>query len=195
MAGITSSAIFRQFIADQLAGNVGGTTNVNFVSLNSATAAFYKVALYGIASNNQTVPPSKDSTSLATGDSTNYGASGSAWATGGGANTATAAAPEVYNTGWAQGGVALVTPTVTNTATGVVMFDAVDTASTASTTLTNVYGSLIYVASSAANTAAVTTTTLNNRGVCYNYFGGANGVSAGTLTVVWNNNGIFRITV
>ena len=195
MAGISSSAIFRQFIADQLAGNVGGTTNVNFVSLNSGTAAFYKVALYGIASNAQTATPSKDSTSLASGDSTNYGAATSAWATGAGANAASASQPEVYNTGWAQGGVALGTPTVTTPATAVIMFDAVDTASTATTTLTNVYGSLIYVASSAANTAAATTTTLNNRGVCYNYFGGANGVTAGTLTVVWNNSGIFRITV
>ena len=200
MAGITSSAIFRQFITDQLAGNVGGTTNVNFVSLALGGANGFRVALYGIASNAQTAPPSKDSTSLATGDSTNYGAVGSAWATGGGANAASASAPEVYNTGWGQGGVGLGSPTVTNAATGVVMFDAADTASLASTTLSNVYGSLIYVGSTAPGSGGVTaptlpTTTLINRGVCWNYFGGANGVSAGVLTVVWNNSGIFRITV
>ena len=199
--GISSSAIFRQFIADQLSGNVGGTGNASFVSLNNASG--FRVALYGAASNTQSVAPDKDAIAGSTGNVSNWGAASSAWTSGGStAGAATSAAPEVYNTGWGQGGLGLGSPAVTPVAagtgaagSGIIMFDGADTAST-TTTLSNVYGSLIYVASTASGTVpTATSTALLNRGVCYNYFGGANGVTAGVLTVVWNNNGIFRITV
>jgi hypothetical protein len=95
-----------------------------------------------------------------------------------------ATANEQSATGWAAGGVALVTPTVTNPTTATVMFDAVDTASAAGTTLANVYGCLVY-----DNTIA------QKYGICYNYFGGVNSVTNGVLTVVWNANGLFRLTL
>lgn len=155
----TASAIFRQFVADNLAG-----TSVFDLNAPSDT---YKVALY-----NNTGTPDKDA----------------------------AAASTAYNTGqwvlanevsqsvtWPAGGVALASMTITTPATGVIMFDAADTASGASATLSNVYGSLIYNDSK--------TTPVADQGVCYNYFGGANSVTSGVLTVVWNANGIFRITV
>ncbi len=86
--------------------------------------------------------------------------------------------------GWAAGGVALTTPTVTNPTTTTVMFDAADTASAAGTTLHNVYGCLVY-----------DQTLATKYGVCFNYFGGLNSVTAGVLTVVWNASGIFRLTL
>lgn len=93
-------------------------------------------------------------------------------------------ANEVSATGWAAGGVSLGTPTITNPTTATVMWDAVDTASAAGTTLSNVYGCLVY------------DNTLGGKyGVTYNYFGGANSVTSGVLTVVWNANGLFRFTL
>jgi hypothetical protein len=86
--------------------------------------------------------------------------------------------------GWAAGGVALGSPTVTNPTTSTVMWDGADTASAAGTTLANVYGCLVY-----DNTLA------GKYGVTYNYFGGANSVTNGVLTVVWNANGLFRFTL
>ena len=95
-----------------------------------------------------------------------------------------AVANEQSATGWAAGGVALGTPTVTNPTGSTVMWDAADTASAAGTTLANVYGCLCY-----DNTIA------QKYGICYNYFGGINSVTNGVLTVVWNANGIFRLTL
>lgn len=93
-------------------------------------------------------------------------------------------AQEQSTTGWAAGGVALGTPTVTNPTTSTVMWDAVDTASAAGTTLNNVYGCLCY-----------DQTLATKYGITYNYFGGINSVTSGVLTVVWNASGIFRLTL
>lgn len=95
-----------------------------------------------------------------------------------------AVANEQSAAGWAAGGVALTTPAVSNPTTTTVMFDAVDTASAAGTTLANVYGCLVY-----------DQTLATKYGLCYNYFGGVNSVTSGVLTVVWNANGIFRLTL
>jgi hypothetical protein len=67
------------------------------------------------------------------------------------------------------------------------MWDASDTASGATATLSNVYGVLVY--------DDTLTTPVADQGVCFNYLGGANSVVSGTFTVVWNANGLFRITV
>lgn len=156
----TASAIFRQTIADTFAGT-------SVFDLNAPTDV-YKVALY-----NNTGTPDKDATAALSC----YAAATSAWVVGNEVSQAVT---------WPVAGVALASMTITTPASGVIMFDAADTASGASATLSNVYGSLIY---------NDTKTAPADQGVCYNYFGGANSVTSGVLTVVWNANGIFRITV
>lgn len=155
----TNSAIFRQFVADTLSGT-------SVFDLNAPTDT-YKVALY-----NNTGTPDKD-----------VSAANSAYNSG-----QWLIANEVsQTTTWPAGGVALASMTVTTPASGVIMFDAADTASGASATLSNVFGSLIY--------NDTKTSPVADQGVCFNYFGGVNSVTSGVLTVVWNANGIFRITV
>ena len=94
-------------------------------------------------------------------------------------------ANETYEAGqWAQGGVALTSPDISNPTTTTVMFDASDTASGSTADITNAYGALVY-----------DQTLATKYGICYNYFGGANSVVNGTFTVVWHANGIFRFTL
>lgn len=91
---------------------------------------------------------------------------------------------EITGTGWATGGVALATPTMTLVSTVGVMFDAVDV-SVASTTLTGVQGCVVYdnTLSPKAGIAAV-------------YFGGTSySTSNGTFGITWDTNGIWRITL
>lgn len=157
----TDSRIFRQFVADTLAG-----TAVFDLDAPSDT---YKVALY-----NNSITPDKDATAALSA----YNASTSAWLT----------ANEVFQAGqWAQAGVALTSMTITTPATGVIMFDAADTASSSAATLASVYGCLVY--------NDTKTTPVADQGVCFNYFGGVNSVTNGTLTVVWNASGLWRISV
>lgn len=149
----TASAIFRESITEMLLNTVAYTLNTDA----------HKVALY-----NNTGTPDKD----AAGALNAY--NGGAWVT---TNEVTDA------TNWTATGRPLVTPTVTNPATGVIMFDGVDTAGAGNVTLSGVMGCLVY------------DTTVTNQGLCYNWFGGAQSVTAGTFTIVWSANGIFRITV
>lgn len=155
----TASAIFRQTIADTLAGTAVFDLN--------APSDTYKVALY-----NNTGTPDKDATAA------NSAYAVGQWVVGNEVSQAVT---------WPVAGVALASMTITTPSTGVIMFDAADTASGASATLANVYGSLIY--------DDTKTTPVADQGVCFNYFGGTNSVTSGVLTVVWNANGIFRITV
>jgi len=153
----TESRIFRQTIADVL----GNTTAMD---LDSDTL---KVALYG-----NSITPDRDATAA----NTAYNAG--QWL----------AANELSSSGqWAVGGVALSSKSLSTPSTGVVMFDAADTSSGSSATLTNVYGVMVY--------DDTLTTPVADQGVCYNYLGGANNVTSGTFTVIWNANGVFRITV
>lgn len=108
-------------------------------------------------------------------------------------------ASSAYGAGvWASGGVSDVSgwpaagrPLASITSgfsSNVYTFDAADTSSANnSTTLTNVYGCLIY--------DDTLTTPVADQGICYNYFGGANSVTSGTFTVVWNASGIFALTL
>lgn len=97
-------------------------------------------------------------------------------------------ANEVYEAGqWAQTGVALTSPDISNPTTTTVRFDASDTASGSAADLANVYGTLVYDDTLAAPVA--------DQGVCFNYFGGANSVVNGTFTVVWHASGIFEYTL
>lgn len=157
----SASAWFRAFTTDVV-------ENTAAFDLGETPDTF-KAALY-----NNTPTPDKDATSALSA----YNATSSQWVT----------ANEVFEAGqWAQGGVALTTPDVTNPASGVVMFDAADTASGSAADLANVYGVLVY-----DDTLA---TPVADQGVSFNYLGGANSVVNGTFTVVWNANGIARITV
>jgi hypothetical protein len=91
------------------------------------------------------------------------------------------------STQWPSGGATLTSP-VGSVSSNVFKFDAADTASSGSVTLSNVYGCLIY------DDDITATNTVADQGVCYNYFGGAQSVTSGTFTVVWNTSGIFTIT-
>lgn len=155
----TASAILRSMVSDTFAGTAVFDLN--------APSDTYKVALY-----NNTGTPDKDATSA------NSAYNAGAWVV---ANEVSQAVQ------WPAGGVAAASLTITNPATGVIMFDMADTASGSAATLANVYGSLTY--------DDTKTTPVADQGVCFNYFGGVNSVTNGTLTVVWNVNGLFRITV
>lgn len=155
----SASAIFRPFVLDVL-------ENTAAFDLGGTPDTF-KLALF-----NNSITPDKDATSA------NSAYNVDQWAT----------ANEVYESGqWAQGGVALTSPDASAPSTGVVMFDASDTASGSAADLANVYGGLTY--------DDTLTTPVADQGVCYNYYGGSNSVVNGTFTVVHHTNGLFRISV
>jgi hypothetical protein len=153
----TASKMFRQFMGDVMANAVAFDL--------SGTPDTFKAALY----NNTGTPDQNANTTLST-----YNGAASAWVV----------ANEVVDaTNWVAGGRPLVTPLIDIGTSGVVFFDAADTAGGGNVTLSGVMGCLVY------------DTTVSNQGVCYNYFGGAQSVTAGTFTIVWSANGIFRITL
>lgn len=170
----TISGIFSQTLVDIL---TGGVTTMSQADLDAASAL--KIALYDnditpditIFQNTTRTNINYSSTTFpATGDAT--GTSGS----------------QVYTTGWAQAGVVLTGVAITNEAGAIVKMDATDTASSAGTTMSNIYGGLIYVDAITAPTADV--------GLCALYFGGtAYSVTNGTFTVQYNASGIFTIDV
>lgn len=155
----TDSRIFRQMVADTFAG-----TSVFDLNAPSDT---YKLALY-----NNTGTPDKDATAA------NSAYAVGAWVTGNEVS---------QSVQWPVAGVAMASLTITTPSTGVIMFDAADTASGSAATLASVYGGLCY--------NDTKTTPVADQGVCFNYFGGTNSVTNGTLTVVWNANGLFQISV
>ena len=153
----SASAMFRAAITDMVKRTAA-------MDLDGDT---FKAALF-----NNSITPDKDATSA------NSAYNAGAWVN---------SSNEVYQVGqWAQGGVALSSVTVSNPASGVMMFDAADTASGSAATLASVYGCLIY--------DDTLTTPVADQGLCFNYFGGSQSVTSGTLTVVWSANGIARIT-
>lgn len=162
----SNSKVFGALLEDVLEG----TTDVDLNS-GTPTAALYVTG----------ITPDETVTAALSA----YDAATSQWLT----------ANEVYQAGqWAQGGVAITTPSVARSgATGshVVTFDdnGSDTASgSAFTTPSDAYGALVYDGAAATPVA--------DQGICYNYFGGTPAsVTNGTLTVQWNANGIFRITL
>lgn len=155
----SASFIFRILIANLL-GNTAA------FDLDNGADSF-KNALY-----NNSITPDKDVTAA------NSAYNVDQWGT----------ANEVYQAGqWAQGGVALSGQAVSTPSSGVVMWDATDTASGSAATLASVFGCLIYDDTLAAPVA--------DQGVCALYLGGSNGVTSGTLTVVYHSNGLLRVTV
>lgn len=128
------------------------------------------VALFG-----NTGTPDKDAVLASTGYNTGQ------WVTG---NEVTGASE------WVAGGRTLASKTLTTPSTGVFMFDAADLTGSATITVTNAYGCLVYDNTITAGTGGVA-----KQGVCFNYFGGPQTVTAGTFSVLFNANGIARFTV
>lgn len=159
----SNSKIFRAYLTDILKNTAAFDTDTDVP----------KVALY-----NDSITPDNDVTSA----NSAYGAG--VWSTTGGPT----GTPQVYEAGqWAQGGVALTTPTLDSGTADVVFFDADNTASGTAADLQNVFGALVY--------NDTITTPVADQGICYNYFGGAVSVVNGTFTAQWHVNGIWRITL
>jgi hypothetical protein len=158
----SASAIFRQMVTHAF-----DRTEVFDLDTDS-----FKAALF-----NDSITPDKDSAL------TGYDEGGGQWV---------ASVNEVVDssgggTDWPAGGRPLVNPDVSNPATGVIMFDADNTASAGATAdIASAMGVLVY---------DDTLTTPDDPGVSYNWFGTAQSVTNGTFTVVWHGNGILRITV
>jgi hypothetical protein len=155
----STSKIFTSFVTDVM----NRTADAIDLDLD-----VHKVALF----NNTGTP---DQTVAATSARYNAGA----WVT---ANEVT------DSSGWPAGGRSLASVTSTFSV-ATYTFDAADTASANSTTtLTNVFGCLVYDDTSAASGQA-------DRGLSFNYFGGSNSISSGLFTVVWNSSGIFNLVL
>lgn len=150
----SGSKIFRALVADVF-------DNTTAVDLGSDVP---KVALY-----NNSVTPDQNATSANT-----------AYNAGQWVNT-----NEVSDTGqWDSGGVALTSRVWNSGTAGVCFYDAANTASGTSATLSDVHGVLVY--------DDTLTTPVADQGLCFNYLGGAQSVTNATFTVVWDSNGIFR---
>lgn len=92
-------------------------------------------------------------------------------------------ANEVSGTGWAAGGIALTSPTMTLVAGVGVMFDAADV-SASTTTLTAVRGCAIYDNTLSPKCVLMAIT-----------FGADYSTVAGTFAITWDANGLARITL
>lgn len=159
----SASGMMREFLADIL--------DQTCTTLDMDAASMFKVALF-----NNSVTPDYDATDLASC----YNGSGATWVV----------ANEVSTTGWAAGGVVLATNDITKVAGGIVKFDGDDTASAAGTTMSSIYGCLVYADGVAAPANSV------DQGVVAVYFGGtAYSVTNGTFTIQWNASGIFTIDI
>jgi hypothetical protein len=121
----------------------------------------YKVALYASGTPDKTV---------ATAVLTEYNGAASQWVT----------ANESSGTGYTAGGVAVSSPTVTQTG-GVVTFTSAGTPQWTGASFSAV-GGLVY------------DTTVSNEGLCFNWFGGTQTVTAGTFSITWNASGICTFT-
>lgn len=165
----SASGMFTATMVDILAGTLLNTT----LDLGSETA--HKVALY-----DNSITPNYEAASAAA----QYGAGG-VWVTTGSATGTT----QVYHTGqWAQGGVVLTTTALSRPGSGIVMWDAADTASGSAATMSNIYGGLIY--------CDALTTPVADQALLAVYFGGTGySVTNGTFTIQWDSNGIFRLDI
>lgn len=167
----TASAIFREWPKSVM--GQGQTAQVLPAAYAGLGADTVKVALYDLTSTT----PDKDASLVTTG----YNSAASQWVV---ANEKTGSSE------WVAGGRSLASKTLTVPSTGVFMFDAADLAGSASITMSNVGGCLVY-----DDTITVGTGGIADQGICYLYFGGAQSVTAGTFSVNFNANGLLRITV
>lgn len=150
----SNSKVFGSFLEDLLNGTQAHDLDTDTI----------KIALY----NNTPTP----SNTVASGALSTYNGAASEWL---------ATNEKSDSTRWNSGGETLASKTLTRS-NAVVTFDAADQASAAGTTMSDIYGSLIYNSSK------------SSRGICYLYFGGVSAVSNGVLTVVFNASGISTFT-
>lgn len=154
----SASGGFRQFFTDYFGNAAAFWSALPYLDLET-----HKVALYG---NSGT--PNFDDTAAHNA----YNGSGGAWVT----------ANESSGTGYAAGGIALTSTTVTNVAGGITMFDAADSAWT--TITVTAYGCLVY--------ADALTTPVADQGILAIYFGGAFQTTAGNFTIQYSANGLYQ---
>lgn len=142
------SHVFRAFVADTLLAS----SSTGYTGLDSDTI---KCALFG-----NTGTPDRNVAANLTGYNTGQ------WVTGN----------EITGAGWAATGLALANKVVNQGTANTFYFDSDDRATTATSTLTNVYGCQLY-------DDTVTAGTVADVGVSFHYFGGAQSVTAGSFTV------------
>ncbi|HVX91186.1 MAG TPA: hypothetical protein VHC20_06210 [Candidatus Paceibacterota bacterium] len=162
----SGSSMFREFLRTSM-GGAGASNNTLSGSYAGLGADTIKAALF-----DNTITPTKDAARTASG----YGSG--VWASGG-----------VSHANWPAAGQTLSSKTLTVPSTGVMRFDAADTAGAGTLTIANAYGALVY-----DDTTVLTGTDVADQGICFNYFGGAQSVTGGTFTIVWSANGIFEVT-
>jgi hypothetical protein len=144
------SHVFRAWVAlTMLSGSATGYTGLDSDSV--------KVALF-----TNTGTPDRNAAVGSTGYNTGQ------WVTGN----------EITGAGWAAAGLVLASPVVDQATANTFYFDGADRATTANSTLTNVYGCFNY-------DDTITAGTVVDQGVSFHYFGGAQSVTAGSFTVQW----------
>ena len=147
---------------------------------NTSAAAIPTDALLECALFDNTITPNQTDTVAHNA----YAAAGGSWASGGVTDTGTSAPA-----GWPSLGRPLVAAggTITAATANPFSWGASNTVSaSATTTLTNAYGCLLY-----DHTAGTPT----DMGICYVSFNGGNTITLGTFTIVWAGGLIFSITL
>jgi hypothetical protein len=160
----SASNVFQEWVKNPLFNGSGGTPPTSYTGYLTDTM---NCALYASG-----ITPDRTAAVASTGYNTGV------WITG---NEKTGSSE------WVAGGRALASKTNVASA-GTVTLDAADLAGSASITMSNVEGCLIY-----DNT--ITAGTVAKQGMCYLWFGGVQSVTAGTFSVVFNASGIVTATV
>ena len=180
----STSRLMRLTVRDMLAQQYTTMNQVDLDAAVSSTSTTVKCALY----DNGVTPDFDAATTLST-----YGGASSTWvSTGSAVGATTGSTPgQVYHTGqWAQGVLFLPSPVVSNTVSGTVTFGCGPIVSGASTTMSGIYGMILYfsTATSGGQTAPV---------LGYWAFGAGSpySVTSGTLTITNNVSGLFTLTV
>ena len=163
MSGWSSSNILQAWVANPMLANTASMPT----SYAGLVADTVKAALF-----NNTGTPDRTVAAALSGYNTGQ------WVT----------ANEVTNgTQWVAGGVALSSGAVAASA-GTVTYSAANITGTATSTMANIYGTLVY-------DSTITGGTVAKQGICFNYFGGAQSVTSGTFSLNWSGSGVFTFTV
>jgi hypothetical protein len=160
----SASNVFQEWVKNPLFNGSGGTPPTSYTGYLTDTM---KCALYASG-----ITPDRTAAVASTGYNTGV------WITG---NEKTGSSE------WVAGGRALASKTNVASA-GTVTLDAADLTGSASITMSNVEGCLIYDDTITAGTVA-------DQGMCFLWFGGVQSVTAGTFSVVFNASGIVTATV
>lgn len=158
----TDSRVFQAWIVNPMLANTASLPT----SYAGLVADTVKAALF-----NNTGTPDRTAAVASTGYNTG------AWVT---ANEVTGASE------WVAGGRTIAGDAV-SAAAGVVTYSASNLTGSATLTMANIFGCLVY-------DSTITGGTVAKQGVCYNYFGGAQAVTSGTFSLVWSASGIANFT-